>query len=159
MFCSDCQYCSRMAIGSMIRAPRVFPDDDIVYHGYTVPRGVSLSVHSKDTEPQNTDVCCTCPLDTHLHDKLLDAHVSLRFPLSAFLRAWQMAHRRPANTQRDARLLCAFFKGKQSLRCSQVSLCLILVSLFPLPLSSLFRILFSFRPCSLILSDGNKREE
>lgn len=31
----------RMAIGSMIRAPRVFPEDDIEYGGYMIPKGVS----------------------------------------------------------------------------------------------------------------------
>lgn len=44
--CSDlfflffCAY-FRMAIGAMCRAPRVFPDDDITYGDYTIPRGVS----------------------------------------------------------------------------------------------------------------------
>lgn len=30
-----------MAIGSMIRAPRVFPENDFEYRGYTIPKGVS----------------------------------------------------------------------------------------------------------------------
>lgn len=81
----------RLGAGSMKRSPRIFPDDDIQYKDWVIPRGVS-GTSLLGNIPAPTGLTIDVPyLDSSLHDNLLHAHGPSRLPGSRCFRSRAVA--------------------------------------------------------------------